>query len=302
MKHGRFDFEKNKPIFQTPKYTGVTLSLLSMFVLVCMFAVWEKMPKQDTSHPLLVWAPEIAFQPVHAAQKAFEQELGVELSVQTTASFPENQKMYDARNPDLWIYENNSASSDEIPIFNQQNSLVLAHKDIAGKNLTLAAGINLSSGNSVLAFQFARYLAAPSRGQFNFAEHGWTGVDSDTWYAVPEIKIWVEDEIFSKLDTASQSFEKLEGVLINLERITLQDMMQSLEIIKKSSSRKFLPDLIWISDALPINIDLEKVAFSCLEHAPKSKNPTVCFINEWSFLFQTGKRFFYYSAPSLGTN
>ena len=299
MKHGRFDFEKNKPIFQTPKYTGVTLSLLSMFVLVCMFAVWEKMPKQDTPDPLLVWVPEIAFQPVHAAQKAFEQELGVELSLQTSASFPENQKIHDAHKPDLWIYENNSASSDEIPIFNQQNSLVLAHKDIADKNLTLAAGINLSSGNSVLAFQFARYLAAPSRGQFNFAEHGWTGVDSDKWYPVPEIKIWVEDEIFSKLNNLSKSFEKSEGVIINLERITHQDMMQSLEIIKKSSSRKFLPDLIWISDALPINIDLEKVAFSCLGHAQKSKNPTVCFINEWSFLFQTGKRFFYYSAPSL---
>ena len=77
-----------------PKYTGVTLSLLSMFVLVCMFAVWEKMPKQDTPDPLLVSVPEIAFQPVHAAQKAFEQELGVELSVQTSASFLENQKMY----------------------------------------------------------------------------------------------------------------------------------------------------------------------------------------------------------------
>ena len=174
MKHGRFDFEKNKPIFQTPKYTGVTLSLLSMFVLVCMFAVWEKMPRQDTPDPLLVWVPEIAFQPVHAAQKAFEQELGVELSVQTSASFLENQKMYDARNPDLWIFQSDSASSDDIPVFNQQNSLVLAHKDITDKNLTLAAGINLSSGNSVLAFQFARYLAAPSRGQFNFAEYGWT--------------------------------------------------------------------------------------------------------------------------------
>ena len=172
MKHGRFDFEKNKPIFQTPKYTGVTLSLLSLFVLVCMFAVWEKMPKQDSPDPLLVWVPEIAFQPVDAAQRAFEQELGVKLLVQTGASFLENQKLYDAHNPDLWVYESDSVSSGDIHVFNQQNSLVLAHKNIAGKNLTLAAGINLSSGNSVLAFQFARYLAAPSRGQFNFAEYG----------------------------------------------------------------------------------------------------------------------------------
>jgi len=264
-----------------------------------MFAVWEKMPKQDTSDPLLVWAPEIALQPVHAARKAFEQELGVELSLQTSASFLENQKMSDAHNPDLWIFEGDSASSDDIPVFNHQNSLVLAHKDIADKNLTLVAGINLSSGNSVLAFQFARYLAAPSRGQFNFAEHGWTGVDSDTWYPVPEIKIWVEDEIFSKLDTASQSFEKLEGVIVSLERISKENIMQSLEIIHKSKSRKFLPDLIWVSDDLSSNIDLEKLAFSHLNYGQKSKKATACLINEWSILSQTGKRFFYYSAPSL---
>jgi len=299
MKHGQFDFEKNKPIFQTPKYTGVTLSLLSMFVLVCMFAVWEKMPKQDKPNQLLVWIPEIAFQPVHAAQKAFEQEIGIELSVQTSASFLENQKMYDAHIPDLWIHEKNSSSSDDIPVFNRQNSLVLAHKEIADKNLTLAAGINLSSGNSVLAFQFARYLAAPSRGQFNFAEYGWTGVDSDTWYPVPEIKIWAEDEIFSKLDTASQSFEKLEGVTVSIERISRENIMQSLEIIHKSKNRKFLPDLVWISDALPSNIDLEKLVFSYLNYGQKSKKATVCLINEWSTLSQIGKRFFYFSSPSL---
>ena len=124
-------------------------------------------------------------------------------------------------------------------------------------------------------------------------------MDSDTWYPVPEIKIWVEDEIFSKLDTASQSFEKLEGVIVSLELISRENIMQSLEIIHKSKSRKFLPDLIWVSDDLSSNIDLEKLAFSHLNYGQKSKKATVCLINEWSILSQTGKRFFYYSAPSL---
>ena len=34
------DFNK---VFKTPKYTGVTLALLSMFVLACMMAVWNKL-------------------------------------------------------------------------------------------------------------------------------------------------------------------------------------------------------------------------------------------------------------------
>ena len=35
-------------VFKTPKYTGVTLALLSMFVLACMMAVWNKLSKK---HP-----------------------------------------------------------------------------------------------------------------------------------------------------------------------------------------------------------------------------------------------------------
>ena len=37
------DFNK---VFKTPKYTGVTLSLLSMFVLAAMFVVWQKFPQK----------------------------------------------------------------------------------------------------------------------------------------------------------------------------------------------------------------------------------------------------------------
>jgi hypothetical protein len=35
--------------FRTPKYTGVTLSLLSIFVLASMIAVWDMMPTSSES-------------------------------------------------------------------------------------------------------------------------------------------------------------------------------------------------------------------------------------------------------------
>ncbi|OUU46591.1 MAG: hypothetical protein CBC16_00130 [Verrucomicrobia bacterium TMED56] len=38
-------------VFKTPKFTGVTLSLLSMFVLAAMFVVWEKFPKESPIPP-----------------------------------------------------------------------------------------------------------------------------------------------------------------------------------------------------------------------------------------------------------
>ena len=37
------DFKK---VFKTPKYTGVTLALLSMFVLTSMMVVWDRISEK----------------------------------------------------------------------------------------------------------------------------------------------------------------------------------------------------------------------------------------------------------------
>ena len=302
MNRGQFDFEKNKPIFQTPKYTGVTLSLLSMFVLVCMFAVWDKIPKQDSPLQLSVLASKIAEQPLISTQKEFEKELGIKLSVRFEESLNENKIKHLTQNTDLYILEKNSIPKSKGPVFSKLTSLTLAHKEIEDRNLTVVAGINTARGNSVLAFQFARYLAAPSRGQFNFAKHGWTVMDSDTWYLIPEIKIWAENGISSNLNASSKSFEKIEGAKVNIEIISVKDMVQSLEIIGKSNSRKFLPDLIWSSNELLNNFNVETLALSVLEDNHASKKSSVCLVNESSFLSQTARRFFHHSSSLLGTN
>ena len=71
------DFSK---IFKTPKYTGVTLSLLSMFVLASMLVVWDKLsisPSGKNSHALEIIC-EIEMQPVmRSIIKSFYKECGI---------------------------------------------------------------------------------------------------------------------------------------------------------------------------------------------------------------------------------
>ena len=45
--------------FRAPKYTGITLSLLSMFVLTAMFAVWNKVSNPQNLQILLTISSSI---------------------------------------------------------------------------------------------------------------------------------------------------------------------------------------------------------------------------------------------------
>ena len=74
MRHQGFDFEKNTPFFRPPKYTGITLSLLSIFVLVCMLAVWEKMAKSPDLPVIRVLVWEKCKEPFEKIRQAYQKE------------------------------------------------------------------------------------------------------------------------------------------------------------------------------------------------------------------------------------
>ena len=62
--------------FHTPKYTGVTLSLLSIFVLASMIAVWDMMPtsSESPSDPLSVHCEKFIEEPIRATAAQFSKE------------------------------------------------------------------------------------------------------------------------------------------------------------------------------------------------------------------------------------
>ena len=66
--------------FRTPKYTGITLSLLSMFVLTAMFAVWNKVSDpSETHHSILVLAEKSLRAPLTEVSEQFKNELNVRI-------------------------------------------------------------------------------------------------------------------------------------------------------------------------------------------------------------------------------
>ena len=74
MRYTRFEFEKKPPVFRPPKYTGITLSLLSIFVLVSMLAVWEKMARIPELPVLNILAWDKSQGPLDAAKSAYQKE------------------------------------------------------------------------------------------------------------------------------------------------------------------------------------------------------------------------------------
>src|SRR6056300_451703 len=75
------DFKK---VFKTPKYTGVTLALLSMFVLTSMMVVWDRIsdsPNAKNSELLEVFC-EKNLQPIfRPAIQSFYQKTGIGCNV-----------------------------------------------------------------------------------------------------------------------------------------------------------------------------------------------------------------------------
>lgn len=72
---------------RSPWYSGVTLSLLAMFVLACMVAVWYKMrDAQNTPGDLVVYCAAGIRLPVEAAAAAYEKEFGVRITLDYDSS------------------------------------------------------------------------------------------------------------------------------------------------------------------------------------------------------------------------
>jgi hypothetical protein len=82
MRHRTFDTGKNTPFFRPPKYTGITLSLLSIFVLVSMLAVWEKMVQTPNLPNLHILACDSTKLPLERIRKVYQQEARCIVTIQ----------------------------------------------------------------------------------------------------------------------------------------------------------------------------------------------------------------------------
>ena len=96
---------------------------------------------------------------------------------------------------DIIIFSEANVSSIESLRAKTEESIPLAYhpvqpgsKNELGKS-PVTAFISKETMQPTKSIRFARFLAAPSRGQYYFAQGNWIGVNGDFWSFTPEIKV-----------------------------------------------------------------------------------------------------------------
>jgi hypothetical protein len=256
-----------KPIFKMPKYTGVTLSLLSLFVLASMFVVWERMlPSSSTSseeNDLHLLAEKSFRSWLEPTRNAYQREFNQTVSV---AYFSHNQiverlNQISDSNVDLFIVtETKDFSDSDAPNFIDARIPVAFHPkgsklDERFAESPVSAFLAKSSTRITNGLLFARYLAAPSLGQFYLAEKNWIGVNGDRWALIPEISILCDSSLTLDLTRVINTFSQREKIIPNIDSKDFHGIQSSLDIISQSEAKHFLPDIVLSTQALkyPLN-------------------------------------------------
>ena len=344
--------------FRTPKYTGVTLSLLSIFVLASMIAVWDMMPtsSESPSDPLSVHCEKLIEKPIRATAAQFSKEFNIPIEIKvaplkenTLIAQPhikQNNKNFDllissqfiSGNPDLnnEIFQESIPVANHVPVFATRDNFSLTvnnWSDILDQNLTIGlieqnpgssrkiklpqtviqelqntdrllffpdahslnesllnsdkldaaivwhqiarkmnlrvlqldelqlkimpvyAHVHSRSQKATKSIMFARYLAAPSKGQFHFANNHLIGVDGDRWAVEPVLNFYSEPSFKSSMTSKIEDFSKREGVTINFSFPEPEKLIFAISSISQSKNIHLLPDLLLVSrstaDRLP---------------------------------------------------
>lgn len=263
MRYRRFEFEKKPPVFRPPKYTGITLSLLSIFVLVSMLAVWEKMARIPELPVLNILAWDKSKGPLDAAKSAYQKEKSCIINIHylTQAKFlaPQLLTQEKDRRWDLFLVPQ---VADFKLFYPGKNYLFRSHvayfKDqVEGRtenttnqiSVPLSGWTNQTSDNLAEALSFLRFLKAPTKGQVEFAMDGWTGVNEDHWDISPEFKIYAVEEAKDIFSKKVQEFAKEEGINPKVSLLQRDNLFASLELLTKANNKNYLPDLVCLPAA-----------------------------------------------------
>ena len=241
-------------VIKTPKYTGVTLSLLSMFVLAAMFVVWQRFPQNQEDKfekDFTILCDQILKQPVEKILKAFEKEYLSKISVSYLDASLINSISHSSNDDtsDMLICNESILKvSEKKDPSNKANIPFAFEKPSNARNLDSSGQpficvIKHKGNNSKIAFALARYLSAPSRGQFYLAEAGFQGVDGDQWAIKPTISLMVAARHVQEIDAQAKIFSEREGVNFDISSKNLQDTNSTINLISQSNAREYLADL-----------------------------------------------------------
>ena len=120
-------------------------------------------------------------------------------------------------------------------------------EELLAISIQYSAQILSRSNLASKSMQFARYLAAPSKGQFHFANHHLIGVDGDRWSKTPTLTIYSEPNFKKELTPSVDPFVEREGIKINLLFPQTEKLIFTISSISQSTTSHLLPDLLLVS-------------------------------------------------------
>ena len=268
-----------------PRYTGVTLSLLSMMVLASMLVVWKKIqPEEENADLRLLVTPELR-ESIAEISNHFRDEYGYEFLITTFENIEQLEEIIHNRDDefDLLIASNeydftiNTETNGifaKIPICFHSPKLRLEHN----ATITMySAVVPPWARDNKQAFRFARYISAPSKGQYVFAQNQIVGVNGDFWSLEPEITIFTSVENPEALKKGITTFSEEEGMKSEIQNFSGNKIATVLKMISQSTATHLLPDLIIADSALS---DINQSKYKTFLN--NSTNPTPLYFYKYS--------------------
>lgn len=249
------DFSK---VFKTPKYTGVTLSLLSMFVLASMLVVWDKLsisPSGKNSNALEIICEIEMKQVMSSIIKSFYKECEIGSNVAFLTEKEISTFLLTESNASTKILLVKATSDEAIKNSISRNFLekltvgsidsdprISSSKDPDPCPILCLVGKNVPMPSHALAL--ARFLSAPDRGQSFLEKDGYNPLSGDPWQRTPAISIYANPKIQNDFTPAIRDFSTREGVQIEINFKMLKSVNETISIIAKSNASQYFPDFL----------------------------------------------------------
>ena len=288
--------EFNK-VIKVPRYTGVTLSLLSMFVLAAMFVVWQKFPKDENSESdtkISVICDTALKVPAVNIISSFEKEYSCDISVNFLHADDIKTKVEKLYSDPIDMLIFNESDLAKIAEINSSHASIIPFafektfgSDDIKKAQPFSCLIKHGSSQSHSAFAIARYFSAPSRGQFFLAEAGYPGVDGDQWKSRPSVSIMVENNYEKDIGEFTKIFGQREGITFEISKKSLNEANATINLISKSNAKEYMPDLLigfgqlGAGNSSFVNLGKNKDSNCMVSYSSKFKKTAIRF---WKFL------------------
>ena len=284
-------------VFKAPKYTGVTLSLLSMFVLAAMFVVWQKFPKDQKSESdteiSVICDTELKVPAVNIIS-SFEKEYSCNISIKFLHADDIKTKIEKLYSDPIDVLIFNEFDLAKIAEINSSHASIIPfafektfRSDDKKTAQPLSCLIKHGTSQAQSAFALARYFSAPSRGQFFLAEAGFPGVDGDQWKPRPSISIMIDNNYEKDIGEFTKIFSQREGINFEISKKSLNDANATINLISKSKAKEYLPDLLIGYNQLGVgnssfeNLGKGKSSNCMVSYSSKFKKTAIRF---WEFL------------------